>query len=171
MKKVFNKTKKQFATMETKILELENESDSDSDITDETGSNFLLMKQCYTQTMGYDLKEQLILHTKYDSYEQLDLRNVMLLDNQSKLDLICNKNLATKIEKSNCTITVQDNGGTLDITHRAKFKGYISKPWFRKKAITNIFSFKNMIKQYIVTYDSNEKMFVVHRKESGIPNM
>ena len=44
MKKVFNKTKKQFATMETKIRELENESDSDCDITDETGSNFLLLK-------------------------------------------------------------------------------------------------------------------------------
>ena len=28
-----------------------------------------------------------------------------------------------------------------------------------------------MIKQYRVTYDSNDKMFVVHRKESGIPNM
>ena len=81
MKKLFNKTKKQFATMETQIRELENESDSDSDITDETGSNFLLLKQCHTQTMGYELKEQLILNTKYDSDEQLDLRNVVLLDN------------------------------------------------------------------------------------------
>ena len=40
--KVLNKTKKQFATMETQIRELENESDSDSDITssDETGVTF-----------------------------------------------------------------------------------------------------------------------------------
>ena len=45
MKNVFNKTNKQFATMETQIRELENESDSDSDITDETGSNFLILKQ------------------------------------------------------------------------------------------------------------------------------
>ena len=94
-----------------------------------------------------------------------------MLDNQSTLDLICNKQLATKIDKSNCTITVQGNGGTLYITHRAKLKGYTPKPWFSKEAITNILSFKNMIKQYIVTYDSNNKMFVVHRKESGLPNM
>ena len=68
--------------METQIQELENKSDSDSDITssDETGSNFLLLKHCYTQTMGSELKEQLILHTKYDSGEQLYLKNVILLD-------------------------------------------------------------------------------------------
>ena len=68
-------------------------------------------------------------------------------------------------------MTVQGNGGTLDITHRAKLKGYTSKPWFRNKAITNTFSFNNMIKQYRVTYDSNDDMFVVHRKELGLPNM
>ena len=130
MKKLFNKTKKQFATMETQIQELENKSDLDSDITssDETGSNFLLLKHCYTQTMGYKLKEKLILHKKYDSDEQLDLRNVILLENQSTLDLICNKKLATKIEKSNLTMIIQGKGGNLDITHRAKLKGYTYKP-------------------------------------------
>ena len=97
--------------------------------------------------MGYELKEKLIPHTKYDSDEKLDLRNVILLDNQSTLDLICKKKLATKIEKSNRTMTVQGNGGTLDITHRSKLKGYKSKPWFSKEAITNILSFNNMIKQ------------------------
>ena len=152
--------------METQIRELENKSDSGSDITssDETGSNFLLLKHCYTQTMRSELKEQLILHTKYDYDEQLGLRNVILLDNQSTLDLICNKKLATKIEKSNRTMTVQGNGGTLDITHRVKLKGYTSKPWFIKKAITNILSFNNMIKQYRVTYESNDEMCVDHRK-------
>ena len=94
--------------------------------------------------MGSELKEQLILQTKYDADEQLDLRNVILLDNQSTLDLICNKKLATKIGTSNRTTTVQGNGGTLNITHRANFKGYTSKPWFSKEAITNILSFKNM---------------------------
>ena len=97
--------------------------------------------------MVSELKEHLILHTKYDSDEQLDLMNVVLLDNQSTLDLICNKKFATKIEKSNYTMTIQGNSGTLDITHRTKLKGYTYKPWFIKEAITNILSFKNMIKQ------------------------
>ena len=56
--------------------------------------------------------------------KKLDLRNVILLDNQSTLDLICNKKLATKIEKSNHTMTVQGNGGNLDITHISKLKEY-----------------------------------------------
>ena len=97
--------------------------------------------------MVSELKEHIILHTKYDSDEQLDLMNVVLLDNQSTLDLICNKKLATKIEKSNYIMTIQGNSGTLDITHRTKLKGYTLKPWFIKEAITNILSFKNMIKQ------------------------
>ena len=114
--------------------------------------------------MGSNLKESLILPTKYDSDEQLNLRNVLFLDKHSTLDLICNKKLATKIDKSNLTMTVQGNGGTLDITHRAKLKGYTSKLLFRKEAITNILSLKNTIKQYRVTYDSNDEMFVVHKK-------
>ena len=61
-------------------------------------------------------------------------------------------------------MTVQGNGGALDITQRAKLKGYTSRLLFRKEAITNILSFKNMIKQYRVTYDSNDEMFVVHKK-------
>ena len=96
---------------------------------------------------------------------------MILLDNQYTLYLICNKKLATKIEKSNRTMTVQGNGGTLDITHRAKLKGYTSKLWLSKKEIKNILSFKNMIKQYRVTYEGNNEMFFVHRKESGLPNM
>ena len=39
------------------------------------------------------------------------------------------------------------------------------------KAITNIIALKNIIKQYRVTYDSHDKMFVVHRESTGKPNM
>ena len=89
MKKVFNKTKKQFATMETQIRELENESDPDSDIKSsyETGSNFILLKHCCTQTMGSKQKEKLILHTKYDLDKQLDYRNVILFPVHPRFNL------------------------------------------------------------------------------------
>jgi hypothetical protein len=40
-----------------------------------------------------------------------------------------------------------------------------------KKAITNILSLSNVIKQYHVTYDSNDQMFVVHRELEGKPDM
>jgi hypothetical protein len=43
--------------------------------------------------------------------------------------------------------------------------------WYNKKAITNILSLSNVIKQYQVTYDSNDQMFVVHRNLDGKPDM
>jgi hypothetical protein len=39
------------------------------------------------------------------------------------------------------------------------------------RAITNILSLSNVIKQYRVTYDSNDQMFVVHREPEGKPDM
>jgi hypothetical protein len=39
------------------------------------------------------------------------------------------------------------------------------------KAITNILSLSNVIKQNRVMYNSNDEMFVVHRKPEGKPDM
>ena len=43
--------------------------------------------------------------------------------------------------------------------------------WFNKKAITNIIALKNLIMQHRAMHDSNDRMFVVHRKATGKPNM
>ncbi len=43
--------------------------------------------------------------------------------------------------------------------------------WYNKKATTNILSLSNVIKQYQVTYDSNNQMFVVHHDPEGKPGM
>jgi hypothetical protein len=43
--------------------------------------------------------------------------------------------------------------------------------WYNKNAITNILSLSNVIKQYRVTYNSNDQMFVVHREPEGKPDM
>ena len=48
---------------------------------------------------------------------------------------------------------------------------YYNKVWFSKRDITNIIALKNLTEQYQVTYDSNEKMSIVHREEVGLPNM
>jgi hypothetical protein len=39
--------------------------------------------------------------------------------------------------------------------------------WYDKNAITNILALSNVIKQYPVTYDSVNQMFVVHHRESA----
>jgi hypothetical protein len=48
---------------------------------------------------------------------------------------------------------------------------YDEPVWFSKKAITNIFTLKNMKKQYRVSYESSEETFLVHCKAAGLPNL
>jgi len=48
----------------------------------------------------------------------LDLRNVLLLDNQSTFDLCCNKKFTLQVTKATNALTMTSNGGGL------KFEDY-----------------------------------------------
>ena len=50
------------------------------------------------------------------------------------------------------------------VNEKGTIPGYKKEVWFSPKAITNIITLSNLIKQYRVTYDSDDLMFVVHRK-------
>ena len=50
---------------------------------------------------------KIILHNQAKLNDLLDLKTFILLDNQSTLDLICNKKLTSKIKKSDKKISVQ----------------------------------------------------------------
>jgi uncharacterized protein YodC (DUF2158 family) len=102
---------------------------------------------------------------------KLDLRQVILLDSQSTMDLICNPALVRKTFKSDKSMCLKSNGGTMTVTHKAQMAGYHAHGWYDKKAITNILALRNVIKQYRVTYDSDNQMFVIHRESEGKPNM
>jgi hypothetical protein len=58
-------------------------------------------------------------------------------------------------------------GGTVEVEKLAIMLGYHMHVWYNKKAITNILSLSNWIKQYQVTYDSNDQMFVMHCDSEG----
>jgi hypothetical protein len=66
---------------------------------------------------------------------------------------------------------LKSNGGTKVVIQKATIPGYNKDVWFSTRSITNIISFSNLIQQYDVTYDSDDKMFVVHRESQGKPNM
>ena len=55
---------------------------------------------------------------------KLDLRNAILLDSQSNMDLFCNTKLVGNIYKTREKMQLQSNRGKMLITHKAQVAGY-----------------------------------------------
>jgi hypothetical protein len=87
------------------------------------------------------------------------------------VDIFCNKEFVSNIQLAPEPLILKSNGGEIIAHHIANVADYNEPVWFSKKAITNIFTLKNMKKQYRVTYDSLEETFLVHRKAAGLPNL
>ena len=66
---------------------------------------------------------KIILQNQSKFTDQLDLKNVIPLDNQSTLYLICNKNLTSNIKKSDKKISAKGSGGTLTIKYKSRISG------------------------------------------------
>ncbi len=75
------------------------------------------------------------------------------------MDLFCDPALVELTFKSSHSMPLKSNGGTMEVKKQAIMPGYHMHVWYNKKAITNILSLSNVIKQYQVTYDSNDQMF------------
>jgi hypothetical protein len=115
---------------------------------------------------------KVVLALKSRKFTNLDLRNVLLLDNQSTFDLCCNKTFASKIIKAKNVLLMTSNGGGLKITEKCKIPGYKYLVWYSKKAIANVICLKNLIKFYQFTYDSKlDTTFVVHHSAFGLPDL
>ncbi len=150
------------------VLQKCEEDGDDSSISSSEGTNHFQME--------LDLLEEqnpkIILALKSRKYDDLDLRNDLLLDNQSTFDLCCNKKFTSQIMKATNALTMTSNGGGLRITEKCKIPGYKYLVWYSKKAITNIICLKNLMKCYRVTYDSKvDTTFVVHRSAFGLPDL
>jgi hypothetical protein len=100
-----------------------------------------------------------------------DLNGVVLLNNQLTVDIFCNKEFVSNIQPAPEPLILKSNGSELIAHYIADVADYDEPVWFSKKAITNIFTLKNMKKQYRVTYNSLEKTFSVHREAAGLPNL
>ena len=129
------------------------------------------MERDIVSSTGTDIMSKIILHNQSKLTDQLDLNNVFLLDNQSTLNIICNKNLTSKIKKSDKKISVQGNGGALTIKYKARMPGYNYDTWYIKNAISNIISLNNVKDKYHVTYDSDNETFITHREVSALIDM
>jgi len=73
-------------------------------------------------------------------YQANEMRNVMLLDNQSTVDIFCNDNYVVNIREVPEKLNLTTNAGVLTTNLKADVPGY-GTVWFSPYAITNIFSF------------------------------
>ena len=141
------------------------EEESDLSDSDESGSSLF-----QRHDLGSNIQH--VLHnSSTPKYRGLDLTKVILLDSQSTMDLFCNPELTSDIMPSAQSLTVRGNGGTLEVQQKATLPGYKTYVWYDSKAITNILILANMSKQYMVTYDSKDKAFIVHCHKAKLPNM
>jgi hypothetical protein len=150
------------------LQKCDKDNDNDLSISTVEGSSYL-------QDALEMLKEhhpRIVLALKHRKFTELNLRNVLLLDNQSTFDLCCNKKFASKIINAENALQMTSNGGGLKITEKYKIPGYKYLVWYSKKAITNIICLKNLIKCYRLMYNSKvDTTFVVHCSAFGLPDM
>jgi hypothetical protein len=85
------------------------------------------------------------LFKQADSSVKIDLREVILLDNQCTMDIFCNAALVSKTCKSTISMRLKSNGGTMVVTQKATMSGYNKDVWFSTRSITNIIALSNLI--------------------------
>jgi hypothetical protein len=171
LKKNFKTMKKAFTTVNTQLEKLK---EADSDISDsetkEETSHFQYDHAFQFACIGKQFEPRIAkLFQSNHSNMKLDLKEVILLDSGSTIDLFCNSSMVMNTIKSPSTLKLKSNGGNMSVTRKASLPGYDRPVWFSSKAITNIIALCNIIRQYHVTYNSHKSMFVVHRENR--PNM
>ncbi|KAI2501792.1 Reverse transcriptase (RNA-dependent DNA polymerase) [Fragilaria crotonensis] len=103
------------------------------------------------------------IEMQFQQFEAHEMRNWILLDNQSSVSVFCNKDLVQNIRESNDgNMHLSTNGGVLVTNKKADLPQW-GEVWFNESAITNIISYAEMADRYRITYDSGkEDAFVVH---------
>ena len=87
--------------------------------------------------------------------KELNLRNCVLLDNESTVNALWNPNLVQKIFDTNDEeMTLVSNGGSLTTNKQCVVKNLNQPVWFHKDYITNFLSLGILKKLYIITYGS-----------------
>jgi hypothetical protein len=91
------------------------------------------------------------------------MRDWILLDNGSTVDIFCNPRLLKNIRETNVSMNISTNGGSFTTRTKGDLKGY-GEVWYHPCALTNIISLSRLARKYRVTYDSTGTgKFTVHK--------
>jgi hypothetical protein len=91
-------------------------------------------------------------------------RDWILLDNQSTVNVFCNKDLLVDIRTTDRTMVIRCNAGVAETNQIGHLPGCAGEVWYYPNGIVNILSFADVAKHYRVTYDNKAKdVFQVHR--------
>ena len=106
------------------------------------------------------------MHFQYLFHQHaISMRDWILLDSCSSVDLFCNPNMVQSIRASSSTLQLGTNAGVIRTNHKATLPKY-GDVWYNNKAITNVLSLGNVVDRYRVTFDSKqEDAFHVHTPE------
>jgi hypothetical protein len=120
------------------MMQLEEDSDAD-DSHDECDIPGVPLEEATVlhQTFFEKRNAEVLFKQNHEKQIKLDLKEVILLDSQSTMDLFCNPKLVEKVTKTRKKMRLQSNGGSMIVCHKAKMAGYIHDVWFSNKAITN----------------------------------
>jgi uncharacterized protein YodC (DUF2158 family) len=154
--KSVKKLTKEMKSIKKAFTQLQKTKEEDSDISDsdesEQASHFQFADGGFQFTqVENEFEPQIakLFKQTHGTKIKLDLREIILLDSQSTMDLICNPALLKRTFKSGTNMRLKSNGGTMTVTHKAKMAGYHTHVWYNTKAITNILALSNVIKQYL----------------------
>ena len=94
---------------------------------------------------------------------KINVREVILINIQSTMDIFCNRALVEKKTESKTKMRLKSNGVTMTVSHQATVKGYHNSVWFSENYITDIIVLRNLRIQYLVTYRRDDMMIMVYR--------
>jgi hypothetical protein len=120
LKKDFKSMNKAFTTVNTQLEKLK-EVDSDlSGSEDDDDQSHFQMDAAIQFTVDKEFEPTITnIFKQAGSSVKIELREVILLDSQSTMDLFCNAALVSKTRKSTTSMRLKSNSGTMVVTRKA----------------------------------------------------